>query len=231
MARSFDFVDYKVAETGLSLKRIPECGYDFFAVRCYVNAFIASARSVTFALQSCLRDIAGFNEWYAGRQQAMRQDTLARFFSEFRRINQHVGDNLVSGGTGGPGQKPLYLFSPTPDIREVPSEDVESVCRRYLVMLLELVFSCYVDLGPYIDPKQHYTPENFAHLGKTIEDAEEELFGVRGWARVPGYADGYRWQTLRDSQPGCGINHIFVEYLGKTTPEPERLPCLQESEE
>jgi len=63
-------------------------------------------------------------------------------------------------------------------------------------------------------------------LGKTIEDAEVELFGVRGWTKVPKYHEEYRWQAIRDSQPGCGINHIFNIFLAKTTPEPARLPIL-----
>lgn len=52
----------------------------------------------------------------------------------------------------------------------------------------------------------------------------------RGWTEVSGYPEAYRWQTLRDSMPGCGINHLFEEYLGKRTPEPERLPDPPESE-
>lgn len=230
MARSFDLVDWKVAETEFFLKRIPECNFNFFAVRYYVNAFVSSSRSITFALQSCLNGLEGFARWYEERQSRLKQDSLARFFNEFRRINQHIGDNFVGGGAGGPDRKPLYFFSPTPDLKEVPSEDVESTCKRHFVMILDLVYSCYLEFGPSIDPKQHYTEEHFAKMGKTIEDAEEELFGIHGWTKVPGYPDAYRWQALRDSQPGCSINHIFDEYLGKTIPEPKRLPDLPRPE-
>lgn len=230
MARSFDLVDFKVAEAEFFLKRIPECDFDFFAVRCYVSAFVSSSRSVTFALQSCLNDIEGFTGWYEERQSCLKQDSLARFFNEFRRINQHIGDNFVGGGAGAPDRKPIYFFSPTHDLKEVPSEDVESACRRYFEIILDLVYSCYFEFGPSIDPKWHYTKEHFEKMGKSIEDAEEELFGIRGWTEVPGYPDAYRWQALRDSQPGCGINHIFEEYLGKTIPQPERPPDLPRAE-
>lgn len=227
MARSFDLVDLKVAEAEFFLERIPDCGYDFFAVRCYVSAFVSSSRSITFALQACLRDYEGFNAWYQERQNCLKQDPLAKFFNDFRRINQHIGDNVVSCGAGGPGRKTLYFFAPTVDLPVVPSEDVESVCRKYFLTVLDLVYSCYLDFGPIVDPKQHYTEEHFSRMGKTVEDAEEELFGVRGWTEVSGYPDKYRWQALRDSMPGCQINHIFDTYLQKTVPEPARLPDLE----
>ena len=223
MTRSFDIVDCKVAETEFFLKRIPECGFDFFAVRCFVSAFISSARSITFALQACLNNLDGFNFWYAGVQSFLRENALVKFFNDFRRLNQHIGADLVKGGAGGLGRKPVYYFKPIPDLKEVPSEDVETACRRYFEIILELIYSCYLEFGPVIDPKQYYTKDHFEKIGRTIDDADEELFGVRGWTDVPGYPEAYRWQALRDSQPGCGINHIFSCYLGKTIPEPQRL--------
>lgn len=131
MGRSFDSVDWKVAESEFSPRRIPECGSEFFEVRCYVNAFVSSARSVTFALQSCLHDAPGFHQWHRARQEALQQDDLAKFFNDFRRVDQHIGDNLVGAGEcRGVNRRTRCFFLPTPEIREVPSEDVESACRR-----------------------------------------------------------------------------------------------------
>ena len=225
MARSFDLVDFKVAEAEFFLRRIPECGSDFFAVQCFVSAFVGSARSITFALQSCIKDLEGFTDWYKARQEKLKNDFLSKFFHNFRRINQHIGENVVRSGSMNSG-KCKYWFMPVSDLRSVPDKDVETACREYFVTILSIVYECYVDFGPYIDPKQHYTPEHFARIGKTIEDAEEKLFGIRGWTKVSGYPEDYRWQALRDSQPGCRINRIFQEYLGKSTPETKRLPDL-----
>ncbi len=224
MTRSFGLVEEKVAEAEFFLRRIPESGFNMFAVRCYISAFASSARSVTFALQSCLNDHAEFNTWYNQKQEAFRRDQLARFFGEFRRVNQHIGVNPVGGGATGPGQRPIYFFSPTPDLSEVPSEDVEGACKKYFTTLLQLVFDCFAKFGPDIDPKQRYTEENFERLGKSIEDAEEEIIGVRGWGEIPGVADAYRWQSLRDAVPGCLIEGIYQEYLGLVPPQPARLP-------
>ena len=112
---------------------------------------------------------------------------------------------------------------PTPDLREVPRLDVAQACDRYFRTLLQLVYQCYMDFGPDIDSRQHYTCENFARMGKTIEDAEEEIMGVRGWTSVPNFDEAYRWQALRDQMPGCEIDHLFEEYLGKVTPCPPRV--------
>jgi hypothetical protein len=231
MVRSFDLVDYKVAEAEFFLKRISKCDLDFFAARCYVSAFVSSSRSATFAIQACLKDFASFDKWYVEWQSILKNNELAKFFNEFRRVNQHIGVNPIDMGMTGPSQKSVYFFHPTPDLKEVPSEDVESACKSYFMMILELVYSCYLEFGRIIDPKMYYTEEHFAKMCKTIEDAEEEIFGISGWTKVPDCPDTYRWQILRDSQPGCGINDIFETYLGKTTPQPKRLPEISLSED
>ena len=225
MARSFGLVDHKLAEADFFLSKIPECGYEFFGVRCYVSAFVSSARSVTFALQSVLGKEPGFDAWYADRRSRLRDDPIARFFHEFRRVNQHIGDNLVGGGGGGQNGPILHWFRPTADIPEVPEGDVETVCRSYMVVVTSLVYDCYVGFGPHIDAKQRYTDEYFSRIGKNIEDAEEEIGLPRGWADIGDLASlPYRWQILRDGVTGCEVNHIFEKYLGKCTPFPERLP-------
>ena len=128
MARSFGLVDEKVAEAEFFLDKIPDCEYDFFALRCYLSAFASSARSITFALQSVLTGTDNFDKWYQSRQESLRKDKLARFFHEFRTVSQHIGDNPVGGGSVGHGQKTRYYFTPISDLPNVPESDVESCC-------------------------------------------------------------------------------------------------------
>lgn len=186
MARSFSLVDQKLAEADFFLKKLKEAGFDFFAACCYVSAFTTAARTVTYAIQTVMKPVPGFADWYTQRQEELKADSTARFFHQLRTISHHVGENLVSGGSGGPNLAARYWFMPTKDLPEVPQEDVVTACTRYMAKLVDLVYRCYTDFGPEINAHQHYTAVHFAKLGKTIEDAEEELFGVRGWTEVPG---------------------------------------------
>lgn len=232
MSRTFSHVDHKVTEAEFFLTELKACDGNFFAIRCYVSAFSSSARSITFALQSSLSGVDGFDNWYKSRQKALRDDGVARFFHEFRRINEHVGDNLVGGGSSGPNGKTMHWFLPSQDVPWVPQADVETACHQYFVTILSLVYESYVDFGPEIDAHQRYTAEFFAKGGKTIEDAEEELGFPRGYTDIGRVdLDAYRWDLLRRHTPGCEINHIFGEYLGKTTPYPESPPPLENLED
>ncbi|XAL98829.1 hypothetical protein OT109_14715 [Phycisphaeraceae bacterium D3-23] len=228
MPRTFSHVDQKLAESEFFLERVRDSDCDSFGIRCYVSAFASSARSVTFALQSSMTGVKGFGSWYKRKQENLRGDKLARFFHEFRRINQHVGDNLVKGFSSSPGNAPRYSFHPTQDVPWVPQEDVATACQSYFVVVLSTVFDCYIDFGPEIDAQQRYTHDYFVSQGKTIEDAEEELGYPRGWTDI-GKPDlePYRWELLRRQAPGCEINHLFDHYLDKVTPCIEKLPPLK----
>jgi len=226
--RSFSLVDHKVAEADFFLKKLSECHSDFFAARCYVGAFISSARSITYALQSVLGDLDAFSDWYGERQEMLTNDDICKFLRKFRNLNQHIGENLVSGGSYKHGNKAEYWFMPTNEIREVPSIDVESACEKYITAIISIIFDCYTRFGPQLDAQQYYTAEYFQAIGKSIEDAEEELGFPRGWTDI-GDPDAtpYCWQALRDTVAGCEINHLFQEYIGKIVPAPKRLKEYQ----
>jgi len=123
-----------------------------------------------------------------------------------------------------PGHPVTYWFQPTVEVPDVPEDDVMTACTEYFRMLLSMVFDCYLRFGPIIDARQRYTAKYFASIGRTIEDAEEECGLPMGWTDIGDPASlPYRWQALRDHSGGCGIDHIFETYLGRTTPCPERL--------
>lgn len=228
--RSFDLVDYKVAEAEFFLERLASAGGDFFGAGCYFSAFASAARSVTFSLQSVLSDAPEFGAWYAAQQDRLRRDVVARFFHEVRRIGQHIGVSPVRGGSVGPGKPWTYSFTPSDDFPVVPDIDVASACRHYMHLLVEVVFDCYLKFGELIDPHQYYTKQAFEKRGLTIEDAEAEL--VRAFVGISDYKPSilqtaipldYRWQMVRDSVPGCRIDDLFDKYLSKARPGPPRL--------
>lgn len=219
--RSFGLVDFKVAEADFFLEKISHSGPNIFEIQCYLSAFAASSRSITFSLQSVLSDLDGFDEWYNIHKTRLQNDLLSKFFKDFRTITQHVGNNY--GLTGSFSKRGYWIIS-TPDLASVPDEDIETAGRKYLTKIVEVVFDCYIKYGTYIDAQQHYTQEFFMSVGKTIEDAEEECGFPRGWTDIGDEnLSQHRWQALRDTQPGCEINHIFQKYLGKTIPVPDRV--------
>lgn len=116
-----------------------------------------------------------------------------------------------------------YFFSDAVHEGEAPwSVDVLTLCRDYFVLLLEIVYDCYVVLGRHIDPQQYFTKENFADLGRSIDDGEREVWG---WVMQSHIDDGFteddRWHALRERVGECQINHLFYGYLGRPTPQPQ----------
>lgn len=223
-ARPFDLVDEKLAEADFFLGKLEDSVKNLFESRCYFSAFVSAARSVTFALQAVMKSqVDGFEEWYEFKQKELKQDPLARFFHDARTKAQHVGLNSVNAGrmTVVDGKPVVQLFfqSSTANVplKNVPPYDVVTSCTRYLTSLVSLIHECYEVFGAEIDPHRYLTEENFRKLGRTIEDAEEEVIGVRGWTDAPGVPLEARWQMLRSSVPGSEIGWIFEKYLTDST--------------
>ena len=217
MARSFDYVDDKLAEADFFLKKFSSCGANFFEARCYFSAFVAAARSVTFALQSVMSDIEGFSEWYAVEQERMKAEPVAKYFNSARRVTQHIGYNPMTGGgmrVNGDGvvEYRYFLNDLENEVGSPPRRDAGAAARLYLVLLFKLVLHVYEDFGTSVDPQKHYTSQHFSRMGKSIEDAEEEIIGIRGW--TAGIPLEQRWSLLRREVPGCAIDDLFIEYAG-----------------
>jgi len=200
----------------------------FFSAQCFADAFTSAARTITFALQSVCDEIPGFKEWYSERQKALKDDPLARFFHRYRTASVHVGDTVVRGGateTGPDGiTRVLYFFIEVSDIPDPPAEDVYGACRTFFVTLLRLVLDMYKAFPFAIDDRWYFTQENFEHLNKSIEDAEEELGFPRGWTNGIAPLET-RWRLLRSNHTsGCEIQSLFEEYLGERFPGPDDSP-------
>lgn len=229
MARSFGIVDYKVREAEFFLKEMRRLGdeLNFGAVQFCASAFASASRSITFSMQVSLKGKADFEKWYMLKQEQLRNDPLARFFRDFRNLTNHIGDNVVGGGAHGAGST-LYFFTPTPDLRKVPDQDVSAACQTYFKTILKIVYDCYIEFGPVIDGQQYFTEDNFTRLNRSIEDAEQELGFPRGYTDIGDpNAEPYRWQALRDEAEGCEIEPQFMEWLNIRIPRNPRLPTYQ----
>ncbi len=218
MDRHFGLVDAKVAEANFFLKQLAASEANFFTARCYFSAFVSSARSITFALQAVMKGLDGFTDWYAEHQASLKANSTAHFFHDARTIDQHEGINLVTSGErtrqtdGTPVQR--FYFTQLPQDPNTPTADVVTASREYLTILISIVLDCYRRFGNHIDPRRYFTAENFERMGRTIADAEEEVFGVPGWTEAPGVPLDARWEMLRNSIADCNIRHLFHEYLG-----------------
>lgn len=225
-SRSISIVDYKVAQTEYFLSRVDVDGYDIFAVQCNCDAFATAARSITFAVQAVCRGIPGFDEWYAVEQEAMKECPLCRFFNDYRRISNHIGESPIKGGYSDP-QSPgriRHLFVSSPDLLNIPEPDVVKACSAYFSKCVDLVYRLYTIFRNELDERWYFTRENYGAKGLSIEDAEEALGFPRGWTRLNGSEEELRerWQVLQRTQTiGPQIQHIFQKYVGKMVAGPD----------
>jgi len=227
MARPISIVEYKVQQAHFFLEKVQQAELNFFAAQCFVDAFASAARSITFSMQAVISDVPGFAEWYKERQSALKDDPIYRFFNQYRRVSTHIGDTVVRGGTlereDSDRRVTKYFFLPIPDLPEVPQQDVLSICTQHFTTLLDLVFNAILSFKYQLDDRWYFTTENFSRLGKTVEDAEEELGFPRGWTAIGGsFSETERWKALRHTQTvGCQLNDLFARYLGKTVQGPD----------
>jgi len=215
----FETVDHKIAEAEFFLQRMAGIGFDTFTFNCYFSAYLCASRTATLALQR-FRHLPGFDEWYAPHRLPLKADKLAKLFLDLRNAHIHGGPYPVTRSVSHQGRTRFGLDRSI-NISGSEQDDVVSICRNHFILLLEIVYDCYVQLGIHIDPQQRYTREHYATLGKTIDDAEVEIWG---WIRTSPIEDGLseddRWDELRGHVGECTINHLFYSYLGTPTPQP-----------
>jgi hypothetical protein len=234
---TWDTVDGKLAEAEFFLRMMAHEAADTFEFGCHLSAYLSAARTATLAMQH-FEHVPGCTDWYQTQQAKLKSNALAKFMLEARNEHVHGGPYPIASGEFKNGQR-AYRFAKLKAKQKPPSTDILTACRDHFVTLLEIALDAYTHLGVHIDPQQHFTKEHFETLGRTIDDAEVELWG---WVRGPiddgpdeeeglkeeeglekdeGAEDDGRWHELRGHVGECQINHLFYSYLGKTTPPPK----------
>lgn len=216
MTRSFGVVDEKLAEADFFLDKMSEAQYkaNMFEMRCYFSAFVTASRSVTFCLKASLKGTDGFDEWYEQMETILKGDKTARFFKNTRNEIQKIGitplnaGKMVHSSHGRPIVK--FYFSGSPD--EVPTDDVVSISKQYLKLIVGIIRECYNEFGNIIDPAKYYTLANLKRLNLTIEDVEDECGYPRGWTQVDGISEESRLELLKRDIPMSNIDHLFKKY-------------------
>jgi hypothetical protein len=229
MARSISIVEYKVQQAQFFLEQIEQSELNFFAVQCLTDAFASTCRTITFSMQAVIGEVDGFEKWYAARVELLKKDRLSEFFNAYRVASVHIGDTVVRGGSsfqGDDGKRcTQYFFMPIPGVPNVPAKDVLSICKTHFTNLLSLVYDALADFRCQLDDRWYYTEDHFQRMGKTFQDAVEELGFPREWVTAAaGLPESARWRTLRGTQTvGCQLNALFDRYLGKTIVGPDEV--------
>lgn len=79
----------KLQEAKYFLRRMLETYSAPFEFECNLQAFISSARSVTWVMQKEYSKKPEFEEWYGKKQEEMQADEMLRFFREARTTTTH----------------------------------------------------------------------------------------------------------------------------------------------
>ena len=149
--RSFGLVEEKLAEAEFFIDQISELKFGIFPAQCYLNAFISSARSVTFAIQASIGDIPDFDDWYKNIQNRFKKDEIAQWFLKCRNESIHIGIAHIKSGQEVGDEYKFYFHSIFDMDDEGPKEDVLTACRHHMKNLVDVVFECFDKFGFYID--------------------------------------------------------------------------------
>ncbi len=69
---------------------------DALSFRSLFNSFLSSARAITYALQKDGKQIPGFSNWYAIKQEEMKSDELLSFVRKARNEDFHEGRHRLA---------------------------------------------------------------------------------------------------------------------------------------
>lgn len=226
MTRSFGLVEEKLREAEYFLNLLSESRRHSQEAKFCFSAFVSASRSVTFALQACLKGVEGFEEWYSTAQSNLKADLLAPHFVEFRNSIQKTGENPIGRVDEANlrnylaaqlnGNAPRHIL-----VHPATQEMIDAVgaCEAYLTSIARIIYDCYINFRTVVDPQWHFTEDAFESAGRTFNDALQELGYPPSWSNaLPRGADG--WLLLRKQQPGCAINDIFQARLGQTVVGP-----------
>jgi len=175
----------------------------------FLNAFLSSARSVTFLLQKEMAHVDGFAAWWAGQRAAMGGDKVARFFLELRNFSQKQGRvSLVSSGTGRPGSRSWtfrFVGTETSVPQDLLGVDAGEACVGHVAKLARVVLACMKEFPFHSCPSKALTVEGAQALGLEARSTFEAL----GYPYLTGN-DELAWRFL-----GKQVDAVDIKLLEK----------------
>ena len=135
----------KLEEADFFLDAMDSQRDDHRAFGFHLSAHCSAARSVTWVLQAVGQQYEGFDAWYAGFIEELKQDPVAKYLKIARNQSEKEGRvPLGSSRTGDPtiGEvSTLHFFGRLQGLKALnpPSGEVVTVCRAHFQRLLALV--------------------------------------------------------------------------------------------
>lgn len=143
-----------------------------------LNAFLSSARSVTFLLQKEFAAVDGFEAWWIADRTKLGADCAARFFLELRNFSQKQGRVSIVG-TSNQDRGWRYMFAGTAE--PVPAvllnRDVADCCLEHLAKLAQTVLRAAEAFAYHSCPTLALSPAGIAALGLALDDIDA-AFGI-----------------------------------------------------
>lgn len=167
--RDLGLVDRKLREADYFLRRMETAGFDAWAFSCDLVAFLSSARSVTFTMQSVMKSHPRWAAWYSDKAHEFG-GPRSNLMTTLRNISQKNGDLGIVGGNMRSGIVAHY-FDPRLTAKLAEQErgcDALELCKRHMSVLVRVVSDWLADFDDCWG-----LPDEF--------DADDEL--ALGWGR------------------------------------------------
>ncbi|WP_313463676.1 hypothetical protein [Stutzerimonas nitrititolerans] len=145
----------------------------------FLNAYLSSARSVTFLLQKELAHVEGFQEWWDAQRLILAGDKAARFFLELRNFSQKAGRVSLFGSRKRQGRSAAWTYQfvgkqvHLPD--ELRSVDVSEACLMHLAKLARIVLACMDSFPFHSCPRMALSPDGVKALGLDAKAIFDDL--------------------------------------------------------
>ncbi len=192
MRKPFWLIDGKLREADFFLDKL-RTSLALDDARFYFSAFVSATRSVTYAIQACLKRAPGFSEWYAGRRAELTNDPLAKYFLCARNTSVHVGLNplgLLQRSMLGTSE--FFLYG-----EKVPERNAVAGATRYMSSLVDIAGEAFSKFWSFLDLSHDVTLASLLRDGHSIEDIEAEFGLPKGWSRGEGRTDEERLELLK----------------------------------
>ena len=189
-----------------------------------LNAFLSSARSVTFLLQKEFSTVPGFAEWWEERRGEMRRDAAARFFLEMRNYSQKQGRVAVAGSSFDTETEivRIHCFAGTsePIPESLRHRNIADCCREHVAKLASLTLRTAETFPFHSCPRKALTVEGIKALGIKLEDIESAL------GLPVGFVAMHPLEKSLDllAQHVDGVDFETIEYLARPISPEEETP-------